>query len=45
MIISKLYDRQPLYHLEKLYHERFDLLVLAISLRAGLSRVQDHYNV
>ena len=24
MIISKLYDRQPLYHLEKLYHERFD---------------------
>jgi transposase len=24
MIVSKLYDRQPLYHLEKLYHERFD---------------------
>ena len=26
MIVGKLYDRQPLYHLEKIYHERFDFI-------------------
>lgn len=26
MIVSKLYDRQPLYHLEKQYKERFDFI-------------------
>lgn len=26
MIVSKLYDRQPLYHLEKMYGERFDFI-------------------
>lgn len=25
-IVSKLYDRQPLYHLEKMYGERFDFI-------------------
>ena len=26
MIVSKLYDRQPLYHLEKKFNERFDFI-------------------
>jgi len=42
MIVSKLYDRQPLYHLEKQFKERFDFTCLRDKLARWFIQTAEH---